>query len=267
MDDARVAPEHAAVDMHDGARRRSAGLQPLDHLRIASARHEADVLAVGLLGDGEAEARRGLARLRLGHLAEGKTQHVELAPGGGEHEVALVALVVTGAEQAAATRDGPARDIVPGGEDVGAEVPGRREKVAKLDALVAVDAGDRRLAGEIGLGETVDHGGLEPALIVEHVVGNSQAVGDGPRVVDVATGTTRSLAVGRLAVIVELQRHPDHLIALVGQERRDDGGIDAAGHGDDDARCRGRAGKTERIEHRRGLRPPQGQGRQGAARV
>ena len=44
-----------------------------------------------------------------------------------------------------------------GGEHVGAELLRGLEKVAELDRAVALDAGDRRLAREIALGEAVDH--------------------------------------------------------------------------------------------------------------
>ena len=53
----------------------SAGPQPLDHLGIMAGRHEADVLAVMLVGDRKAEATRQLARFRLGAVAERKAQH------------------------------------------------------------------------------------------------------------------------------------------------------------------------------------------------
>ena len=56
MDDAVVAAEHLAVEIDDVAGRRRAGLQPLDHVGVAAGRHEADVLAVVLVGDREAEA-------------------------------------------------------------------------------------------------------------------------------------------------------------------------------------------------------------------
>ena len=50
---------------------------------------------------------------------------------------------------------------------------------------------------------------------------------------------------GRLAVIVELQRHPDHVVSLALQQRGDDGGIHPAGHRDDDTRVLGATGEVE----------------------
>ncbi len=55
MDDAVMAAETAAIDMHDIARLRRIGPEPQDHVGIAAFRHEADVLAVGLLRHRQSE--------------------------------------------------------------------------------------------------------------------------------------------------------------------------------------------------------------------
>ena len=75
--------------------------QPADDVGIAPGRHEADVLAVLLVGDVKAEAPRQFARLRLGHVAERKAQIIELLARGREQEIALVAIGVGGADQRA----------------------------------------------------------------------------------------------------------------------------------------------------------------------
>ena len=67
-------------------------------------RHEADVLAVGLVGDSEPELARDAAHLLLGHVAERKAQEVELRLRGGEEEVALVAVEIDAADKAPAAR-------------------------------------------------------------------------------------------------------------------------------------------------------------------
>ena len=69
-----MAAQHLAVEIDDLARFRGARLQALDHVGIVAGRHEADVLAVVLVGDGEAEAARQFARLGLAALAERKAQ-------------------------------------------------------------------------------------------------------------------------------------------------------------------------------------------------
>ena len=94
VDDAVVAAEHAAVDVDDVAGLAGAGLEPLDDVGVVPVGHEADVLAVVLVGDGEAELARRRAGLGLGHGAERKAQEVELLARGGEQEIALVALEI-----------------------------------------------------------------------------------------------------------------------------------------------------------------------------
>ena len=213
-------------------------------------RHEADVLAVLLVGDRKAEAARQLARLRLGAIAEREAQQVELRARGGEQEIALVALGLARAiERAAAARQRARGDVMAGRQNLGAELARGLEQVAELDRLIAFDARHRRLAGHIALGEAVDHRLLEAALVVEHVMRNADALGDRARVVDIAAGATGALAVGRRAMIVELERDADDVVAGIGQQRRGDRGIDAARHGDDDARVGRPSLDIETVQH------------------
>src|SRR3546814_17750460 len=81
----------AAVEVHDLAGIGRARTQLLHHRGIGALRHEADVLAVRLVGDDEAEARGLAAHRVLLHATERKAQEVELAARGGEEEVALIA--------------------------------------------------------------------------------------------------------------------------------------------------------------------------------
>src|SRR5262249_11682574 len=85
-------------------RLRCARLEPLDHLGVAARRHKADVLAVVLVGDREAEAARQLARLGLGLVAEREAQRLELLARGGKEEIALIALFLARAIERAAAR-------------------------------------------------------------------------------------------------------------------------------------------------------------------
>src|SRR5262249_11430411 len=129
------------------------------------------------------------------------------------------------------------------------EIARGREQVVELDRLVALDARHRRLARRVALGEAVDHRLLEAALVVEHVVRNADVGGDAARVVDVAAGAAGALAVGCLAVVVELQGDADDVVALGLEQRRRHRRVDAARHGDDDARILRRARKIETVEH------------------
>ena len=115
MDDAVMAAEHTAVEIDDVAGLGGAGPQPLDHFGVAAGRHEADVLAVLLVGDLEAKAPRQFARLRLAHLAEREAQIIELLARGREQEIALVAIGVGGANQRARSIAQAARSYIMSG--------------------------------------------------------------------------------------------------------------------------------------------------------
>ena len=249
MDDAVVAAEHIAVEIDDIARRRSARLQPLDHVGVAAGRHEADVLAVVLVGDRKAEAPRVLARLGLGHLAERKAQMIELLMRGAEQEVALVALLLAGAVERAAGGRRARRHVMAGRQNRGAELARGAEQVLELDRHVAVDAGHRRLARDIAFGESVDHRLLEAALVVEHVMRNADPVGDVAGVVDVLPGAAGALPVRGRPMVVKLQRHADDVVALFLQKRGRHRRVDAAGHGDDDAGVLRAPFEVETVTH------------------
>ena len=110
-----------------------------------------------------------------------------------------------------------------GRQNVGAEVPGGLQEVAELDRAVALDAGDRRLAGDVALGEAGDHLLAEAALVVEHVMRDADRLRDAAGIVDVLAGAAGALAVRRGAVVVELQRDADDIVALALQQGGDDG--------------------------------------------
>ena len=114
-------------------------------------RHEADVLAVRLVGDRQVEARRrARAVSALGMPPSGKRRKSSCVAGRGEQEIALVALGIGGAVQLGAVGADDAPDVVAGRQRVGAEIARRLQEVAELHRLVAADAGDRRLAAQIG---------------------------------------------------------------------------------------------------------------------
>ena len=101
-----------------------------------------------------------------------------------------------------------------GRQRVGAEILCGIEQVAKLDLLIAGHARDRRLAGDVAVRKARHDGRSKAALVVEHVVGNAERLGDAARVVDVLAGAAAALTARRGAVIVELQRNADDIVAL-----------------------------------------------------
>ncbi len=82
-------------------------------------------------------------------------------------------------------------------------------------------------------------------------MGDAEPGGDVARVVDVLAGAAGALAVGRRAMVVELHRHADDVVAFARQQRRGDARIDAARHRDDDAGVLGGLGQPEAVERTR----------------
>ena len=76
MNDTLMTADDAAFEIDDIAGLYGVRPQPADDVGIAPGGHEADVLAVLLVGDRQSEAPRQLAGLRLGHVAERKAQIV-----------------------------------------------------------------------------------------------------------------------------------------------------------------------------------------------
>ena len=117
MNDALMPADDLAVEIDDVARLDRVRPQPADDIGIASGRHEADILAVLLVGNRQSEAARQFAGLRLGHVAQRKAQIIELFARGREQEIALVAIGVGGADQRPRSVGHAARcDIMAGSE-------------------------------------------------------------------------------------------------------------------------------------------------------
>ena len=208
-----------------------------------------------LVGDRQSEAPRQLAHLRLGHVAERKAQEVELLARGREQEIALVAVGIRGADQRARSVGEAARgDVMPGGQRRGAELARGLQQIAELDRAVALDARHRRLAGGIAVGEIVDHLLAESALVVQHVMRNADPLGDVAGIVDVLPGAAGALAMGGRAMVVELQRDADDVVAFRLQQRGRRRGIDAARHRDDDPCVLRTAFEIETVAHGYGHR-------------
>ncbi len=123
MNDAVMMAEHPAAEIDDFARTRGARPQPFDDVGVMPGRHEADVLTVLFIGNGQLEAARQFARFRLAAFAERESQQIELRRRGGEQEIALIAFSLAGAiERPAAVRQRARSDIMAGRQHRRAEV-------------------------------------------------------------------------------------------------------------------------------------------------
>ncbi len=153
---------------------------------------------------GRANSSASDAGLRLGQFAQGKAQEIELFGGGGEQEIALVAIFVPGTMQLRSMSTGDAPRIMTGGERGCPQLACGCQKIAELDPLIAAHAGDRRFAGGIACGEILHHRITEALFVIQHVMGNGEAVCDTLGVVNILAGATGALAANGLAMVVEL---------------------------------------------------------------
>ena len=137
--------------------------------------------------------------------------------------------------------------VVAGRQRLGAELARRPEQVAELHRAVAGDAGHRRLAAHVGIGERLHDLGAEAAFVVEHVVRDGEPLGDLAGVLDVLAGAAGAGLADGDAMVIELQGDAHDVVALLLQQRRRDRRIDAARHRDHHAGVAGRLVDTEGI--------------------
>ena len=173
--------------------------------------------------------------------AKGEAQEVELFLCCGKEEIALILAMVDGAfEFGVAVFIYISFDVVACCHAIRAEVVGDLQQVTEFDALVTAHAGDGGFSAQVAVGEIINDGFAEVALVVQDVVGEAQLVRDLFGVVDVlsrAAGLALDDAAREvgLAHIVKLQGDADDIVAFLMQERGHDGRIHAAGHGNDHA--------------------------------
>src|SRR5580704_15886628 len=104
--------------------------------------------------------------------------------------------------------------------------------------VIAQTAGNRCAPGKILGDEWTHHVLLEALLLIYDVIRNAKRLGHAARVVNVVDGATASLhrlrhalATSQPALVPELKREPDHVIALLAQQCRNGGGVHSSGHG------------------------------------
>src|SRR3989449_6602157 len=166
-----------------------------------AARHEADLLALGLVGDGQAELARVLAGLQLRHPAERKHDAPKaLAVQVIEH-VGLVLGVVDGGVQLWATGTLHDPRVVAGGQPVESEVEHAREHEVEAHERIASHAGIRGAALEVGAMERLDDPFPELPLQVPAVIRNVEQRCHASRVFYGVEGAAPAMAGGLIGVI------------------------------------------------------------------
>ncbi len=207
---------------------------------VVAAGDEADLLRIGLGGDGEARLGGQLADGWLLHFAEGKEGVAELVLSEAEEEVGLVFRAIGGAGEDPAVADGveAIASVVASGDAAGADLAGGDQELIELDVIVAEGAGDGGAAGEVVGDEGLDDVGLEALLLIDEVVRDAELFGDAAGIVDVVDGAAAALdllghavVTGESTLVPKLEGEADEGVSLRTQEGGDGGGVDASGHG------------------------------------
>ena len=226
-----------------------AGPRPAQHprheLRMLARRDKADLLAIGLVGRGQAEATGPCADLVFGELAHRQEHPAEPLTGHLKEHRGLVFATVAAAVQAVApvgSRQQPG--MMAGGHVAGTDGVGVVEEPAKLQPGVAADAGVGRAAAAILGSKVVDDavevvGEIErverdaeplrhPAGVegIFHAAAALMAWPGGFQNREAATGCSCS---GRPVP----HKHADHLVARLHEHRRSDARVDPSAHRND----------------------------------
>ena len=149
----RCTPSWAAsacpVGIDDTARAKTVRRRrSLDEAGVVAVGHEANLLALGLVGVGETKLARASAHLGLGHRAERKKRAAQLKLAEREQKVRLILGGVGSAQQMeAAARVALDTGIVAGRDVIRAERRGALAQAIELDLAIAHHARVRRAAG------------------------------------------------------------------------------------------------------------------------
>ncbi len=213
---------------------------PLDECGVVPVGDKTDLLAVRFLGDVEAVLPGDAAHLGLQHVAQRKHRFRQLVLGQLEQEVRLVLRPIAPAQQQVAAPSGvvPHACVMARGHRAGLHLLGHAEEVAELHVGIAQHTGRRRAAVPVALDERPHHLRLELGLEVQHIERETQARGDGARVVQVVdrTATSRGnrTAAGVALLVPQLHGETDEVKTLLLQNDGRRRAVDAAAHGDGD---------------------------------
>ena len=174
-------------------------------------------------------------------MPDGEHHLVDTGGFDAEEDVRLVFVFVSAAGEGGVPVVCVEAGVVPGGDDLGAELAGLVVEAAELEPVVAADAGVGCSARGVLVDEVVDDLG-EAVFEVADVEGDAEFCGDVAGVVRVADGAAPLFADfggGRVAGLfdgfalgAEAHEDPDDLVALTHQQPGGDGGIHAARHRD-----------------------------------
>src|SRR2546427_3681083 len=149
----------------------SLGREPLDARGVIPAWNEADLLAVGLVGDAQAVPAGDLPDLRFRVGADRKAQVRQLLLGEAREDIRLVLVPVDRAQEPVPAVRGPVHaGVMPRGQELHADPADPAQEEIELDRLVAGDAGVRGAPAGVLPGEAAGDAPPAPRPEAEHVM-------------------------------------------------------------------------------------------------
>ncbi len=107
--------------------------------------------------------------------------------------------------------------------------------------IVAETAWDGRAPGKVLLNKRTHDVALEPVLVIDHVIRDTDSLGDAPRVIDVvkrtaATGDSfrHAITTSQATLVPQLHGQADKVVPLGAQHGRNGRGVNSSRHGDGD---------------------------------
>ena len=210
---------------------------------VVLARHEADLLAVLLVGNLQSKLAGDAADLLLGQGSEREEGAGKLTSAQAEEEVGLVFLGIKALAQDGSAFRQVLHDRIMARRDVSGTERGRLvPEIAEFQLLVAHDAGVGGPARLVLLGEVIDHEALEGHGLVDHIVGDSQRVSHAAGIGDRLGTAAFILGTAHAVLRPEFHGDTDHFPTLFLQEPGGHARVNAAAHPHDDASGIGRWG-------------------------
>ncbi len=145
------------------------GRHALQELPVVATCQEADVLTLGLLGDGEAVASSDGPYVFFLQVAQGKGGPGELVLGQSVEEIGLILSWISAAQKSKLAVGGAYSGIMPRRQQASAQVPCLLHEDAEAYEAIADDAGVRRSTGGVFPDEVVHHLALEGVASIDEV--------------------------------------------------------------------------------------------------
>ena len=230
-----MSAEHVACLVYEVTGLEFSSQACFDEISVGAGLDKADILAVMLLGVDEAMLFGNFAHLRLVQAAEREHSVCQLLLCERIKHIALVLQRINCLAQQVASLCFIIADlrIVTGDNIVTAKLLCAYEELIEFQIAVAVNAGVRCSAVNVGVNETVDNVALKAVGKIENVVGHAKA---GSYATGICYIVDRAAAVGfgnaDILVGKKLHGYAGAFVALLQHHQCGNAGINAAAHGD-----------------------------------